>query len=93
MVVSGFLIAKAELPALDNAVIRVKNSLDLGETDPVKWNMRKCHKSLKKLGKDQIHELRKRMVSLADELPIQILMSLVWMGNPFNKVSAWKWSF
>jgi len=95
MVVGGFLIPKAELPVLDDAVIRVKESLGLKETDPIKWNMyhRKCSSSLRKLGRLRIPDLRERMVSLADELSIQIIMSHVWMGTPAKAVSAWKWSF
>jgi len=93
MIVGGFLIRKDELPNLDKSVIQVKESLGLKETDPVKWDMGRCHKTLEKLGESKIPDLRKRMISLADELTIQIIMSHVWMGDPRNKLSAWRWSF
>lgn len=95
MIVGGFLIPKIALLALDHSVIQVKNSLGLEETDPIKWNMHhsKCSQSLRKLSREQIPVLRERMVSLASNLPIQIIMSHVWMGTLGNQMDAWKWSF
>lgn len=93
IVVGGFLISKNDLQELDRLVINIKESMSLEETDPVKWNMSKCPISLRKIGNDRVLELRRKMISLANQLPIKIIMSHVWMGSSTNKTRAWKWAF
>ncbi len=93
MIVGGFLVAKSDLSLLDDAVVRVKSSFGLDETDPIKWDMSKCPESQRKLGPGRTPQLRHAMAAIPNAVPIEIIMSHVWMGAPSNKVSAWKWSF
>jgi len=93
LVVGGLLISKNDLPELDSGIISVKQSMGLEETDPIKWNMSHCQASQRKIGIDRVPELKTRMVSLATQLPIQVMMSHVWMGSASNLTRGWNWAF
>jgi hypothetical protein len=95
ILVGGFLIPKARLFELDSAIVDVKRSVGLDETDPIKWYMGhpNCSESLRKMGPERVPELKRKMFEIVCNLPIKILMSFLWIGNPSNQVEAWKWAF
>jgi len=93
--VGGFLLSKSRLFEFDKAIVDEKKSMGLEETDPIKWKMDdpKCSLSLTKIGAENVPLLKKRIIFVANKVPIKVLMSFVWMGSTDNTIQSWKWSF
>ena len=94
MLVGGIYLPRARLMALDEAVSDVKEAYDIPDNVPVKWNLRDpvCARAKQAIG-NRVDEFRKALFKRLRSLDVNLLMSLVWKGDPSYRVESWKWSF
>jgi len=95
IVVGGFFVSKKHLLELDKYIVSVKKEFDLDEGDAIKWNLKDshCDKARKLIEQNRVNELRIKMLSITDKIPLRIIMSYIWKGKPENLEDAWKWGF
>jgi len=95
LVVGGFYIPKKFLLSLDNFMIKTKRDFGLKDEDTTKWNLRDkdCKNPRVQRLLNRTNNLRTRIFSIINEMPIRIIMSLAWKGKPGNRENAWKWAF
>ena len=95
MIVGGYYIPKKDLEAIDDHMIKVKHKFNLTESDPIKWNLKDnaCLNARKLIRDKKVDDLRLRVFSIIEKIPVIIIMSQVWKGKPENLEDAWKWAF
>lgn len=94
LLVGGYVLGKSLLRELDTEIGRVKSRFGLRETDPVKWNLRDVgYETARKTLEKRVTAFRRAMFEITKKIPLSLIMSWVWKGDPLYTEEAWKWSF
>lgn len=93
--IGGYIVSKLELVNLDAEIAKVKSMFGLSEIDPIKWNLLddKNYRITKGKVCNRVDDLRHEMFKIAKRVPLSIIMSRVWKGDPSYTEESWKWSF